>query len=477
MRAIRDADDKLDASGTLERCQSDPIFFSRHVLGGEQPWGRQVEIMRSICDRTRVAVPSGFCVGKTWCAARIALWFLFCFPSSLVITTAPTWRQVENVLWSEVRRQHADSSVRLGGEVLRTQIRIAPDWFALGLSTDEPERFQGFHSAHLLMIFDEAAGVDRRVWDVAEGQMAGAHSRWLAIGNPVQPSGPFYDACLSELWHTLPISCLDTPNVSAGRVIYPKLVTGQWVEERRTEWGEESPLYQAKVLGQFPSSSEAGLIPLSWVLAANERAAGSEAKEHSERSELRVGVDVARSGADSTVFLLRDPWRVLEIKEFRGLSTMETVGHLRMFTERHHVPWHCIYVDVIGIGAGVVDRLRELGRSVCGVNFGSGPRDTSRYANLRAECYWKLREALRPDGESPLAIGARFGRLCSEIAAIQWSVNSSGKVLVEPKEKIKGRIGRSPDHADALALTYALPTYDSGPIYRSLQRRTDFTCL
>ena len=434
--------DHLDAAGILKRCQEDPVFFSEHILGGEQPWERQEEIMHSVCSRPRTAVPSGFCVGKTWVAARIALWFLLSFPNCLVITTAPTWRQVENVLWAEIRRQQADSVVPLGGDVFRTQIRIAPDWFALGIATDQAPKFQGFHSAHLLMVFDEAAGVDRRLWDVAEGQMAGAHCRWLAIGNPVEANGPFYDACRSALWNTLPISCLQTPNVRSGETIYPKLVTGRWVEERRSEWGEGSPLYEAKVLGQFPTASESGLVPLSWVLAAHERAAGRAGEGPGERTELRVGVDVARAGSDSSVFLLRSSDRVLAAEEHRSLSTMETAGHLVLFVEGHHVAWHGVYVDVIGVGAGVVDRLRELGHRVQGVNFGAGARDTGRYANLRAESYWKVREALRPDAEAPLAIPSRYGRLCSDLTAIQWSVTSSGKVLVEPKQKLKGRPGQ-----------------------------------
>jgi len=147
-----------DAIDLLKRCQQDPLFFSRYVLGGEQPWDKQKEIMLSVRDNPRTAVPSGFGVGKTWAAVRVALWFLYSLPHSLVITTAPTWRQVETILWAETRRQHQKSLRPLGGIVLQTQIKIADDWFALGLSTDEPERFQGFHSAYLLLIFDEATG-------------------------------------------------------------------------------------------------------------------------------------------------------------------------------------------------------------------------------------------------------------------------------------------------------------------------------
>jgi len=445
----------MDAGAILARCQKDPLFFSRHVLGGDRPWRRQEEIIRSVRDRPRTVVPSGFAVGKTWVAAVIVLWFLYSFPSSLVITTGPTWRQVKNVLWAEIRRLWRQAATPLGGELLETQIRIADDWFALGMSTDDPTRFQGFHAAHLLLIFDEAAGVDRQVWEVAEGQMAGAHARWLAIGNPTEPSGPFYDACCSESWHTLPISCLDTPNVKAGRLVYPKLVTKAWVEGRRQEWGDSSPLYQTKVLGQFPTQSEHGLIPLVWISAANDRAAMGGEGSAGDPAERRIGADIARSGADATVFLLRDDRRVLDVEEHQSLNTMEVVGRLTMFAERHKVPWHRVFVDSIGIGAGVADRLCEQDRRVRAVNFGRSACHGKRYANVRAECYWGVQEALDPGRAAPLAIPARFGRLCSELTSVEWSVNSSGAILVEPKEQIKQRIGRSPDHADALALTFA----------------------
>ena len=121
--------EKQKARKLVEYCQRDPLFFSRHVLGGEQPWAKQKEIMLSVRDNPRTVVPSGFGVGKTWCVARAALWFLYSFPNSLIVTTAPTWRQVENILWAEIRRQHQLSSLPLGGEILRTQIKISADWF------------------------------------------------------------------------------------------------------------------------------------------------------------------------------------------------------------------------------------------------------------------------------------------------------------------------------------------------------------
>ena len=442
-----------DAQNLLKRCQKDPLFFSRHILGCEQPWHKQEEILLSVRDNPKTVVPSGFSVGKTWTAARAALWFLYSFPNSLVITTAPTWRQVENILWAEIRRQYQQSHVPLGGEILRTQIKIADDWFALGLSTDEPARFQGFHSANLLLIFDEAAGIDRQIWDVAEGQMAGALARWLAIGNPIKPVGPFYDAVTSLMWNTIHISCLDSPNVKAGKIIYPKLVSPQWIEGRRREWGEASPQFQSKVLGEFPTASEFGLIPSDWIIAAQERAKSTIIVSE----EKRVGVDVARSGNDSTVFVFRQGPVVKDVEEYRNINTMEIVGRLIHFVEKHQVPWINVLVDEIGIGAGVVDRLKEQGRRVSGVNFGVVALDKDTYRNIRAECYWKLREALNPESEKPLAIPKEFVKLAIELVAIEWFVSSTGKTQVEPKENIKKRLGRSPDHADALALTYARP--------------------
>ena len=445
---------KQNVQQFIDHCQQDPLFFSEHVIGGEQPWEKQIEIMLSVRDNPRTAVPSGFSVGKTWIAGRTALWFLYSFPNSLVVTTAPTARQVEHILWAEIRRQHHQSVTPLGGEILKAMIKISDDWFAIGLSTDEPDRFQGFHSAHLLLIFDEAAGVDKAIWDIAQGQLAGSHARWLAIGNPVAPSGPFYDACKNSSWNTIPISCTDSPNAKEDKIIFPKLVTPQWIQDREAEWGKESPLYQTKVLGQFPTASEYGLIPLDWIFKANQRAK-TMAAINSE--DIKIGIDVARSGADSTVFIFRKGSFLKDIEAYRNLNVMEVVGRLIQFVEKYNVPYEDVFVDEIGIGAGVVDRLHEQRRYVQGVNFGRAARDPDDFRNIRAECYWRVREALNPESQNPLAIPKRFGRLASELAAIEWTTTSTGKTQIESKEEIKKRLGYSPDYADALALSFTAP--------------------
>ena len=206
---------------------------------------------------------------------------------------------------------------------------------------------------------------------------------------------------------------------------------------------------QPKVLGQFPSSSEHGLIPLDWILLAQQRTPTAYSEER------KIGVDIARSGADSTVLLLRCGNLLKDVREYRNINTMEVVKKLIAFVERHNVPWENVVVDEIGIGAGVVDRLREQNHYVQAVNFGTAASNSDKFLNKRAKCYWQVKEAINPEAKHPLVIPQNLGRLCSELAAIEWTVTSNGKIKLEAKEDIKKRLGFSPDFADALALSYA----------------------
>lgn len=434
----------------LERCRKDPLFFSRYVLGGEQPWARQADILYALRDRHRVAVRSGHGVGKTWTAARAAIWFLYCHPHSIVLTTAPTHRQVRSVLWAELRRQVRNSRVPLGGRVTETRLTLDDDWFALGLATDEPERFQGYHAEHLLLIFDEAPGVPSEIYEAARGLLTSRHSRVLLIGNPISPSGPFYEAFRGPLWHTLHIPCTACPNVAAGRVIYPKLVTAEWIASQRSEWGETSPTFRSRVMGEFPEESDTQLVPLAWLHAAQERS------QHRVPPglDVAIGVDVARYGPDQTVILLADSAAVREVHAARGLSTMETVGRILEAARRHNVPPDRIAVDDTGVGGGVTDRLAEQGWPIHAVQAAARPRNRN-FANRRAELFWALRERLNPESEKPLAIPRQFRRLCTELTHIKYAFNSRGEIQIDSKDTLRARLAASPDHADALAISLA----------------------
>jgi len=418
-------------------------------LLGAQPWFRQTEIMEAVRDHNRVAVRSCNGSGKTYIAAHVVLWWLMCFPDALVITTAPTEHQVRDVLWREIRRAYRGHESLIEGKLLRTSLELGDKHYAQGLSTDLPERFQGFHEGHILFVVDEASGVREGIFEAIEGSMTSADAKMLLLGNPTSLAGTFYEAFhrRRELWHTIHISAFDTPNVKAGEVLMPTLVTPKWVEEAKVNWGEDSPMYQVRVLGEFPSEAEDTLISLKLIEAAAEEDA---IELPPEDAPAEMGVDVARFGSDRTVICVRRGERVIEMEALGRQDLMETAGRVRAAMTRHGPK--VVRVDGIGLGAGVVDRLREQGCSqVKGVNVAARANRPEHFANLRAELYDGLRERFQ-DGRIRIPADPD---LIGELAAVRYSFTSSGQVRLEGKDDMRSRGLRSPDKADALMLAFA----------------------
>lgn len=347
------------------------------------------------------------------------------------------------MLWREINAVYYNSRIPLGGKPLTTELNIKPLWYAMGLSTDKPERFQGFHSENLLLIVDEASGVSQQIYDAAEGALTSENARLLLIGNPTQLAGEFYTAFKSPLYHKIHISYQDTPNFHAETVTRPYLITPAWVEEKRVHWGEGTPLWQSRVEGEFPEQGDDTLIPLPWIEAAQQRYAANAPAiiEH-------LGVDVARYGSDSSVIVSRGGRRAEIYKMLRKRSTMELAGAVvNALDETNAIR---AYIDEIGVGGGVVDRLKEQNKPVVGVNVADNAKDGDRYINLRAEGYWNLREHFQagtidipPDD-----------RLSGELSNIKYAFDSKGRYKIESKEDMKARGLSSPDIADALMLAF-----------------------
>ena len=167
----------------------DPVGFVRDVLGLD-PWRKQVEILEAVRDHSRVTVRACHGVGKTFIAAGTGLWWLLAFPNAVVVTTAPTGRQVKELLWREIRRMHRKSRQVLPGDVRETSVKVSDDVYALGFSTDESDRFQGFHSRHLLIIVDEASGLPESIYESIDGCLTTIGSHLLLIGNPLRIGDP-----------------------------------------------------------------------------------------------------------------------------------------------------------------------------------------------------------------------------------------------------------------------------------------------
>jgi hypothetical protein len=441
----------------VRQAKEDPVWWVEHVLGDE-PWPKQADILRALVDNREVNVRSCHSAGKSWVASRAALWFLFNHPRSLVITTAPTARQVRGIIWREIATAHARARVPLGGELSTMALRISEDWLALGFTAadHDPDRFQGFHAKSTLVIIDEACGVSEQIDTAVDSILSGDHCRLLRIGNPTDAQTPFGRAFAKQQGARFKISAFDCPNFTAFGIQpanladwralqghkplpYPQLVNPEWVDLKRRQWGEGSPLWQARIAAEFPEDGETVLIPLRLIEAAQ----GAELKPEGRNI---WGVDVARMGSDETVIMARNGPVARQLAAFRKLDTMQVAGRIAQLYACAEAQPEAINVDEIGIGAGVLDRLVELGLPAVGVNVGSRPVDPERFANLRAEIFWTLRERAEA-GDLDIEDDEE---LAGQLSAQRYKITSAGKVQLESKTEQT----ESPDRADALALAF-----------------------
>lgn len=448
------------AQAGMERIRQDPAAFMREWLGVDL-WAKQVEVAESVRDHRRTAVKSCHGAGKSYLAARIVIWFLHAFPASICLTTAPTNNQVRNILWRNIGAAYRSSKGPLLGRCLTTQIDVAPDWYALGFKADDTasDRFQGFHAENALVVIDEAAGVDDRVHDALDAVMTSEQARQLLIGNPTNPVGEFREAFHKNraLFNCITIKASDTPNLTAGRTVRPYLITQQWIDDAIEKHGRESPYVVARVDAEFPDVSDNNLIPLSQIEAADARVDDGD-QPPAGPGELEAGLDVARMGSDESALCVRRGIQVVSEHAWSGMDTMETVGRVRnLLPDPKQLS--ALKVDVIGIGAGVADRLKESGYPVVEVNVGASSSDPQQWPNLRHELWWNLRERFR---EGTIG-GPIDGMTVGQLSNVRYRYDSRHtKPIIESKDDMKRRGVRSPDRAEALMLAFTNPATGQG---------------
>lgn len=427
-------------------------------------WSRQREIAEALVHNRRVAVQSAHSCGKSYLAAVLAAWWVDQHPvgESLVVTTAPSHPQVHGVLWHEIAQLH--SRLGLPGDVQQTDVwKVGGAQVGLGRRPHDysEDSFQGFHRRFVLVIVDEAAGIPAWLWTAAEAVTTNEHCRILAIGNPTSPSSEFARVCRPDSgWHVERVSAFDSPNFT-GEVVSSRLgellVSPTWVEDRRRQWGEDSPVWVSRVLGRFPSVDQFGVIQLSWVEAANARWRDWVADGRPERAGPRalpvLGVDPARFGPDDTVVATRTGDVVTGLERWHGLDTTEVADRVR---NRLGVYGSRAVIDAIGLGAGVYDQLRREGANVEAFNAAAGTRmrDASGawgYPNTRSASWWHLRELLDPSNGGNLAL-PDDDMLTGDLIAPTWRELAGGRLQVEGKDDIRKRLGRSTDAGDAVAM-------------------------
>lgn len=447
---------------------ADPVGFVTNVLH-EHAWSKQCEVLESVRDNRHTAVHSCHGVGKSFIAARTAAWWLSVHPpeEAFVVTSAPSFSQVRAILWREIGRAHRKG--KLPGRVNQTEwwMGRGAEHYGTPMAGEEmvafgrkpadtdPTAFQGIHALHVLVILDEACGIPKELWDAVETLVTNDNCRVLAIGNPDDAGSEFAKKCApGSSWNVVHISAFDSPNFTGEPIpayLPNLLVTPGWVQERKDEWGEDSPLYMSKVSGQFPEDATDGVVPWSFVTRC--RADGQEWSPD-QLLPVELGLDVG-GGGDWTV--IRERRGVIAGRTYRALTKESTdaVGlAMRAIAETGATK---IKVDVIGIGWGVAGSLKELGRSgrhratVVDVNVSQESSDKNLYPKLRDEIWW----AARMRSEAGLwDLSAVDDATISQLIEPTYKLDSLGRIKIEPKDETIKRLGHSPDDADALNLAF-----------------------
>lgn len=446
----------------------DPAGWARDFVHHPQGGGLthyQERILGALAEHRRVAVRGPHGLGKSFSAAMAVLWFANTRDQQQwdwkVVITASAWRQISGFLFPEVRRW----ARRLNWAALgRDPYDERRELQELGLklhhgavltaASSDPAKLEGAHSDSLLVVFDEAKAIPPSTWDAIEGAFSGGRNTGLpeafalALSTPGDAAGRFYEIHQRRPglgdWHPIHVTLNDA--IQAGRI------SPEWAEQRKRQWGENSALYQRRVLGNFHADDDDAVIPLDWIEAATQRwhdwqRAGFPPVEGPQWT----GVDVGRGG-DSSVLARRTGHAVtLVVKNVRDTMAVADLCALE--------PGRCI-VDVIGVGAGVYDRLKQMGRKpVPYAGSGKSPlRDRSRQFgafNVRSAAYWHLRELLDPEYEPTIALPPD-DLLLSDLTTPRWEVTAGvpPKIKVETKESVVERLGRSPDRGDAVAAAF-----------------------
>lgn len=414
-------------------------------------WSKQVEIARSVVEHRYTAVRSAHDTGKSFSVAHLGGWWNDTMPDPFLVSTAPTWKQVNSILWRELRKVHKRAQ-------LRGRINLDAEWY---MGADElvgfgrkpadydQSAFQGIHALNVLILIDEAGGVPKTIFDAADTMATNNRARVVAIGNPDDPASHFAKICQpGSGWNVIHISAFDTPAYTGEDVpdeLLEYLVSKEWVEERKKRWGEGSPIYQSKVLGEFPEVTDDTVLSPKQIQLAQTREIEVDKYDHGQG-----GLDVARFGSGETALYRAWGGKIRKVKTWHKMDTMQTANMLALIV----TPWAGrvrINVDTVGVGGGVYDRGRELQMPVQDFNAAEKALDPERFINRRAEAWWHLRELaereeldLPPDGDDD--------ELVAQLGSVKWKISSGGRIQIESKEDMLKRGMPSPDRADAAVM-------------------------
>lgn len=464
--------------------EADPLGFADRILGIEL-WAKQRDALIAIRDNNRVAIKSGHKIGKSRLCSTVALWKYCSFADSRVIMTSTTARQVDAILWRELRmlvaragrcndckrkdpeghyipRPCPHSALIDGdlGDLAKTGLKSVDFREVVGFTARESEAVAGISGSKLTYICDEASGIADLIFEAIEGNRAG-NAQLIMTGNPTRNEGEFFEAfhSKSRFYCTMTVSSEETPNAVEGREVIPGLASREWIEEKREEWGETSPMYLIRVRGEFALGEDGRIFSTHTIMQAEQR---WELTEPAGR--LFIGIDPAgeTGSGDDSALAVRRGLKQIELRTKLGLTPEAHLDWALDVMRQHALPRETPVLVIDRTGAIGYKFFRVCQEYLDQSQFRHAPpfeltsvrasdkavRQPRNYALMRDELVANFERWLR-DGGAILT----DSKLSKEMHALEWKQDVKGRYRVTPKDLIRKQIGRSPDRFDATTLS------------------------
>jgi hypothetical protein len=490
-----------DLAELLADCYDDPGLFHEAILGRSPLHAKQEAIARSVQTTPITVVPAAHAVGKSWVAATIALHWIVTRPGAKIVTTSVSNNQLVNVLWSSIKAAHRSARIKLPGRAsegyaIPQRLDMGPDWFAVGWSAKRSESFAGVHGEDVLVIVDEASGVDQAIFDAIESL---GYTRLLVLGNPIRATGHFralYDQARAGQpgYASHHLTAFDSPYADLTdeevreRGLPFGLTTKTWIERVRRLYGESSLYWLTRVLAKFPEEDHDQLIPDAWVDRAYLAPRGREFPG------LRgLAVDISKgTGRDRSVLIVGDDLGLIDLEASNTISLPAVANLVAQKCARFGIPQDRIVYDAGGWAGSDFGRYLEAVGITEAIPYHGSGKGGKWYANRRSKCAWILRRRLDPDRQilvEPIpnptgdvypaiarskpdkpvetsriqppysipahVVGSHWGDLREELLALKYS-HTEAKIALEPKADLVERLGRSPDIADTMIMLVSL---------------------
>ena len=476
--------------------RADPIqYLERELVYKGRPlrqWAFQRHAVEKLLSDNQVAIRSGRKAGKTFQLAVLTHMFMGLWPS-IVVTISSTYKQLSGQLWGEIRQLWHENASKMPGRCDQLQWKVGPQHYAFGVSTDKPGNVQGFHAdveppmddpdrdltaeeleamleevqtgtssgTRLVYLIDEGAEIKQPIYDAIKGSLASPNTYLLTAGNPTMDATREQEFARAHEpgsgYHRIRVQAEEGPDDPVGYDATFRapnwLCRPEWLEDRKRDWGEDSPLYKAYVWGHFSAEGS------DWKVVSPELLASSEAREVYSDTGLHMGVDLSRKGKDGCVASLVRHGVLVAQHAWRSDDAMRSAEIVVALMRKWELEPEDVHLDAGGLGGPIYDRILQMGFDVDPVDFGAAPEGDwstltgeTAFVNRRAELHWVARRGLQ---EGLLQIPRKYAE---HYAQAQWADYSTKvyrgatAILIQSKDEIKARFGRSPDHWDSFLI-------------------------